>query len=358
MMPDWFGRLALEDRLLAGIAAACAVLLLLALFFALATIALRLRSLRREIVRTRLEHLWEPLVLSALAGDADLRAVHALIAPRNELFFVSYLLRFVNRFVGEERRVLRELAHPYLPRVAAQLRSHRAEARARAVQTLLLLGQNEYDAEVVSALDDESLTVAMVAARALATAEHARFAPEILRRIHRFRHWNPLYLASLFSGMGSDVVPALRAIYGDDGADTLVRRVAADALHDLDDVGSAGTAEEIASSDADTELVAASIRLLGRVGSAAHADVARWALLSDNPLLRLRGAEALGELGGAADLLRLRSAIDDPSPWVALAAARALARSGGRDMLTSLRMEDGPRGSLAREVLGVTPEAA
>jgi hypothetical protein len=351
-MPAWFERLANQDRLLAVIAIASALLLVIALFFALLTIGLRLRSLRREIVRTRLEQLWEPLILSALTGDATIGDVHRAIAPRDALFFVSYLLRFVNRFVGDERRVLRQLAEPYLPRVAAQLRSSRAEARARAVQTLLLLGESAYDREVVSALDDESLTVAMVAARALALAEHTRFAPEILRRIHRFRHWNPLYLSSLFSSMGTDVVPALRSIYSDPDADPLVRRVAADALHDLDDVGSAGTAQDIASSDAATELVAASIRLLGRVGSAEHADVARWALLSDNPLLRLRGAEALGELGGPEDLLRLRSAIDDPSPWVALAAARALGRSGGRDMLASLQAEDGPRGMLAREVLG------
>ena len=357
-MPDWFMRLAAEDRLLAGIAIASAMLLVIAFFFAVLTIMLRLRSLRREIVRTRLERAWEPLVLSVLTGDATPDDVHKAIAPHDALFFVSYVLRFVNRFVGDERRQLREMARPYLPRVAAQLRSSRAEARARAVKTLLQLGDNAYDDEVVAALDDESLTVAMVAARALASAEHTRFAPEILRRIHRFRNWNPLYLASLFSSMGSDVVPALRAIYADPRADTLVRRVAADALHALDDVGSAGTAHEIATRDAEVELVAASIRLLGRVGSPVHADVARTALLSDNPLLRLRGAEALGELGGAEDLLRLRSAIDDRSPWVALAAARALSRSGGADMLTSLRDEESPRGMLAREVLGIAPEAA
>ena len=357
-MPDWWVRLADQDRLLAGIAVTSGILLVIAFFFALLTIGLRLRSMHRQVVRTRLERLWEPLVLSVLSGDATPQQVSNAVAPRDALFFVSYLLRFVSRFVGDERRLLRELARPYLPRVAAQLHSNRAEARARAVQTLLLLGDTTYDEQVVSALDDESLTVAMVAARALASVEHTRFAPEILRRIHRFRHWNPIYLSSLFSGMGSDVIPALRAIYSDPGADTLVRRVAADALYALDDVGSADTARQIASSNAPTELVAASIRLLGRVGSPVHADVARSALLSDNPLLRLRGAEALGELGGAEDLLRLRSAVDDASPWVALAAARALSRSGGAGMLSSLRHEQSPRGALAREVLGVAPEPA
>ena len=357
-MVDWLTRLAAQDRLLAIIAIATAALLAIALAFALLTIALRLRSLRRASVRTRLEHTWEPLVLGALTGDVQQDAVRRSVSRSDSLFFVAYMLRFINRFVGEERAALRELARPYLPQVAAQLKSRSAESRARAVQTLVLVGMGEYDDEVVSALDDPSLTVAMVAARALASKEQTRFAPEILRRIHRFEHWNPLYLASLFSSMGSDVVPALRAIYQDPSADRLVRRVAADALHDLDDIGAAGTAHAIALQGDDVELLASSLRLLARVGGPQHAPVARTALDHPNGLVRSRGAEALGELGGEEDLLRLRAAVDDASPWVALAAARALLRAGGRTMLEELRREEGPRGTLAREVLSAGGVAA
>jgi len=358
MTPDWFARLATEDRILAILVLTTGFVLLIALGFALLTLGLRLRSMRRRVVRTRLERLWEPLVLAALSGDVNAEEVRRAVTRKRALFFVSYLLRFVNRFVGEERRVIRNLARPYLPDVAAQLRSRRPEQRARAVQTLVLLGLDQYDREVVSALDDESLTVAMVAARALASREHTRFAPDILRRIHRFHRWNPLYLASLFSGMGSDVVPALRAIYADPDADPVVRRVAADALHDLDDVGAAAVAEAIAEGSDDTQLVVSSLRLLARVGGPQHAPLARRALEAADPLTRMRGAEALGELGGAEDLLRLRAALDDPSPWVALAAARALARAGGRDVLLSLEQEDSPRGTLAREMLTVTARPA
>ena len=350
-MIGWFERLAGEDRLLALIAAASAILLAIAFCFAMLTIALRLRSLRREIVRTRLEQRWEPLILSALTGEIGVADVRRSIAHADELFFVAYLLRFVDRFTGDERTALRSLAEPYLPRVAAQLGSRRAEVRARALQTLVRLGLESYEAQVVSALDDESLTVAMVTARALASREHPEFADEILRRVHRFRHWNPLYLASLFSSMGSPVVPALRRIYADSEAEGVVRRVAADALRDLDDIGSADTAYAIVQAQADPELVAASLHLLARVGRPEHADVTRVALTHADPLIRLRAAEALGELGEQHDLLRLRAAVDDPSPWVAMAAARALVRARGTEVLVSLQSEDSVRGELAREVL-------
>jgi hypothetical protein len=351
-MIDWLRDLAEEDRLLAIIAFVSAVLLGIAFLFALLTIGLRLRSMRRQYVRSSLEQTWEPLVLSVLAGDMTPADLEGDVPRRHALFFVAYLLRFIDRFAGEERHSLRALARPYLPLVAAQLRHRRAETRARGVQTLVMLGLDEYDREVVAALDDPSLTVAMVAARSLANREHTRFAPEILERIHRFRYWSPIYLSSLFTGMGSAVVPALRAIYADERANPAVRRVAADALHDLDDIGAVETAARIAATPVEPELHAASIRLLGRVGAPQHAHLARRALESGNPLLRLRAAETLGVIGGVEDLLRLRAAVDDSSAWVALAAARALARAGGQELLASLRHEEGPRGSLAREVLG------
>ena len=350
-MPDWFVRLAQEDRLLAIIAAASLVLLLIAVFFGLVTIGLRLRSLRRQVVRTRLEQHWEPLVLGVLTGETPVAEVQRVIASGDELFFVAYLLRFMDRFSGMEIGVLRDLARPYLPRVAAQLRSGRAEVRARALQTLVRFGFEGAESDVVAALDDESPTVAMVTARALASGEPPQFAGEILRRIHRFRHWNPLYLASLFSGMGSAVIPELRRIYADAELEPVVRRVAADALHDLDDIGAADTAHGIVANGGDVELVGASLRLLARVGRPEHADVARRALEHADPLIRLRAAEALGVVGGENDLLRLRAAIDDPSPWVAMAAARALVRARGSDLLRSLADEESPRGTLAREVL-------
>lgn len=351
MSVDWITRATTEDQVLFGIVLASAAFLLVSFALAMLTIAIRLSAMRKQALRAGLERAWQALLLSALAGDADAPTVRRAVAPSHELFFVEYVLRFIDRVTGNDRRVLREIARPYLPRVAAQLRERRAEARARAVQTLVRLGMDEYDREVVAALDDESLTVAMVAARALASPEHTRFAEDVLRRIHRFEHWNRHYLVSLFVAMGSDVAPALRGVYADVRAEPVVRKVAAEALLDLEDLASVELAHAVAQDADDPELVAVSLRLLGRVGGPAHADVSRRALSDPDPLLRLRAAEALAELGGADDLLRLRVAMDDASPWVALAAARGLARGPGRELLESIGGEQTARGTLAREVL-------
>lgn len=351
-MIDGFARFAELDLLLLGIAAAVFFLLGIAVFFAGVTVVLRVRNVHRARIRGRLEGIWEPLVLAALAGDISFDDVRRQVPQAHEGFFVGYLLRFINRFIGEERSLVRALARPYLPRVARQLAARRPEVRARAVQTLVLLGLEEYDEHVVAALDDRSITVAMVAARSLASRENTQFAPYILERLHRFRQWSPTYLASMLSSMGSAVVPALRQFLADPEGDPLVRRVAADALFDLDDIVSADHAATAATTSDDFELVAASLRLLARVGRPEHAPVARRALESPNALLRLRGAEALGTIGGAEDLLRLRAAVDDESGWVALAAARALAVAGGSALLESLVREPSHRGVLAREVLG------
>jgi HEAT repeat protein len=351
-MIDWIARLADLDRLLLGIAGGVFFLLGVSVFFAAVTIVLRLRNNRRRLVRGRLEVVWQPLVLGMLAGDIDAADVRVHVPPAHETFFVGYLLRFIERLIGEERARLRQLARPYLPRVVQQLGHRRPELRARAAQTIVLLGLEEYDDQVVRALDDRSTTVAMVAARALSTRRNAHLAPQILQRLHRFRQWNPRYLASMLSTMGSAVVPALRDILADPAADPMVRRVAADALFDLDDIASADDAAAAAMTSDDVELVAASIHLLARVGRPDHAPVARRALASANPLLRLRGAEALATIGGEEDLPRLRAAVEDASPWVAIAAASALAGSGGGALLESLARDPSPRGLLAREILG------
>ena len=353
-MTDWIARFG-TDRLLLAIAGAIFLLLAISVFFAGVTVYLRARNVSRSRLRERLEAEWEPLVIGALSGDVAESDVHASVSADDESFFIDYLLRFIDRFTGDERALVRRLAHPYLPRVVLQLEERRPERRARAVRTLVRLGLDAYDEQVVRALDDASLTVAMVAARSLASRENTAFAPQILARLHRFRQWNPIYLASMLSSMGSTVVPALRGMLADADADPLARRVAADALYDLDDIASAEDAATAAASSDDIELVAACIRLLSRIGQPKHASVARRALASANPLLRLRAAEALGTIGGEEDLLRLRAATDDESPWVALAAARALAESGGRGMLESMSAEDSARGTLAREMLEHVP---
>lgn len=350
-LPGWFERLALSDRLLAGAAVVVGALLLLAALFAVVTILLRLHHVARRRATVQLEAAWEPLILDALAGDDIGDRVHRLVPPKERRFFAAYLLRYVERFSGEGLALIRRLARPALPHVAEELTSRRPEVRARAIQSLVLLGVDDYDDRIVAALDDPSTTVAMVAARALASPEKVRFAGHVLRRLPRFRDWSGSYLSSMLAGMGSEVAPELRVLYVDESRDVVDRRIAADALHDLDDIESAAFAERIARGAADVELRAASLRLLGRVGQREQAAVARAALDSDEPLIRLRAAEALAGLGSDRDADRLRLALDDPSIWVAIAAARALHSSGAFAALRSFAAADGPRADLAREFL-------
>lgn len=350
-MIESFGAAVGADRVLLLFALGTGLLFLVAVGFALLTLGLRLRNVRRQTSRRRLETLWEPLLLDYLGGDRSAEDVRARVPDRSSAFFLEYLLRFFSRFTGDERRMIRDLARPYLPIMVERLQSRRPEIRARAVQTLIRLGLDRHDRAVIAALDDPAATVAMVAARTLASREHTRFAPEILRRLHRFRSWHSGYLASMFAEMGSDVVPALREIYRDPDADVVSRRIAADALYHLDDIASADDAYRVAWAEEDLELVASSMRLLARVGRAEHAPLARQALNSSHPLLRLRAAEALSAVGGEQDLLRLRAALDDPSPWVQLAAAYALAASGGASLLEALLDRGDTSALLAREAL-------
>lgn len=350
-MIDTFLRLSATDRLLAAIGGGTVALLLLAVLLVLLTAALRLRNLRRERSRARLENLWNPLLLGALSGEVPPERVWAAVPAAQTLFFVEYLLRYITRFVGVERERVRLLAEPFLHGVARQLQSGNPEVRARAVQSLVRLGFEAHRDVVLATLDDPSDTVAMVAARSLATREHSDLAPALLRRLHRFRYWEPGYLASLFVGMGSDVVPALRAILADDRADLLARRVAADALFELDDIGAAATAERVAWTVDDDELAGACLHLLSRVGDPRQAEVCRRSLETKSAIRRLRAAQALGSIGSDEDLMRLTAALADPFPWVRLAAARAIVDLAGPQALSAVTADDPDRRLIAREVL-------
>lgn len=350
-MTDWFLRLSATDRLLAAIVAATVALLLIAVAFVLLTAALRLGNLRRERTRAELERRWTPLLLARLSDEIPPERVWSEVGRADAPFFIEYLLRYITRFIGDERERVRELAAPYLDIVVRQLDSPRPEVRARAVQTLVRLGFERHRERAIDALDDPSDTVAMVAARALAMREHSALAPLLLRRLQRFRYWEPGYLASMFVSMGSDVVPALRAIFEDDDADPLTRRVAADALFELDDIASADTAERVAWTTDDDELAAACLHLLSRVGRPDQAVVCRRALATRSPLRRLRAAQGLGSIGGDEDLLRLQAALDDESAWVRLAAARAILDIAGADALVAMTADDPGRDLVAREVL-------
>jgi len=340
------------DRLLLWIIGVTLALFAVALGFTLLTLALRWRNDLRARARRGLEARWEPALMRVVVADGRPDEVHALVQPRQRLFFVEYLLRFAQRVRGRELEIVREIAAPYLPALREQLQSRHAERRARALQTLARLGPRAFAADIAASLDDPAPLVAMVAARGLASRETPEYAGPLVRSVQRFRHWNPAYLASLLTGMGVEAIPALRQAFVDGSLDPVARRVAADALHALDDIGAGDAAAEAVRIEQDEELVAASLRLLGRIGRPEHAAVARAALDSRSDLIRARAAHALGTLGGPQDLLRLRAAMDDEAPWVGLAAAEALLGGGGVALLQdAAAAPDGRAALLAHEMV-------
>ncbi len=341
----------LEARVLIVIAVACMVLVLLALLFGLATLWLRYRNVRKERRWARLEARWKPLVLEFLNGEVPPERVWVEVAYKDRLHFVRFLVLVARRLRGEERDVLGTLARPYLREVAGQLDTADAERRARAVQTLSMLGLDEYAATVIGALDDPSPLVAMVAARALSSERHPEFAAHVLKRLHRFTGWDTAFLSSMFASIGPEVAPHLLAVLRDQSREPSVRTVAADALRRLNHLAAGDAAAEVLRTASDTDLLAAALRLLARVGRPEHLPSVRG--LIDHPRMPVRAeaATALGAIGSQQDIGLLQLAFDDPSIWVAMHAARALDEIGASSALVATARSRHPRAELAREAL-------
>lgn len=322
---------------------------------ALVAVLLRLSNDRKARRWAELESRWESFALGVVVGLEPAEKVWALVGPRDGLHFIKYLLRFAKRVTGSERRVVDELAAPYLPLVLPQLRYRTAERRARAVQTLSILGSRTYSDIILRALDDPSPLVAMVAARALARGGSPHFASGILSRMHRFGQWRPSFLASMLASMGPAVAPALRSALADPKYQPTVRAVAADALRELHDYPSADFAAPVLEETTDRNLLATTLNLMAHVGRAEHLPAIRRHAMSPEPIVRARAVAALGHVGAAEDLPFLVGAFHDESSWVALRAAEALQEAGAHDSLAALARADLPRSPLARQILEGKP---
>lgn len=322
---------------------------------ALLALLLRLSNDRKAHRWARLEVLWQPRALDVVVGLEPPEKVWALVGPQDGLHFVNYLLRFAKLVTGSERRIVDDLAAPYLPLVLPQLKYRTVERRARAVQTLSILGSRTYTAIILAALDDPSPLVAMVAARALARGGSPDFAAGILGRMHRFDQWRPSFLASMLASMGPAVAPTLRSALADAVFHPTVRAVAADALRELHDYLAADFAARVLEETTDRNLIAATLNLMAHVGRAEHLPAIRRHVMSTEPIVRARAVAALGHVGAMQDLPFLIGAFHDESPWVALRAAEALYEAGAHDSLATLARADLARAPLARQLLEGKP---
>jgi len=333
------------------LAATVLLLFLLAVAFAVLVLALRLRNAREARRLGRLEERWKPLLLEVFANEASVADLLASVAPGEQIHFTELVLRYWRQLRGRERLALGELARPHLSLFAARARHRREHQRARAVQVLGTLGLPHYEGEVLAALDDPSPLVAMVAARSLTRTGRLEYLDPVLGRLARFAGWRRTYLAGMLARTGSDAAPALRAVLANPEQELAVRVVAADALLQLSDPASAEVAAEIARTESNRDLLVSCLRLLGKVGTGIHRSAALGLVASPEFAVRSQAMRALGVLGRPEDQPILEEGLEDPSPWVALEAARGLGALGETGTLQALARGDGPRASLAREVL-------
>ena len=341
----------LSSSVLMALAASVLVLLGLVLAFGALALLIRLRNRSRLHRWERLRAAWEPPLLEILAGGEKAEVLLARVAPRDRILFVEYLFGFAKRLRGKELDTLGELARPFLPLVAARTRHPSGGQRARAVQILGTLGLPEYEGYVVAALDDPSPVAAMVATQSLTRTGRVDLLEPVLLRLDRFRTWRRSYLSGMLARMGPGAVPFLRSTLADPGQDSSVRGVAADALLGLPDPSVAETAARVARAARDPSLLVACLKLLAKVGTAAHRPAVLALLESAHFAVRSHALKALGALGGPDDLPLLEAGLDDPSPWVALEAARGLRAMGSTGRLEALASVESPRAALAREVL-------
>lgn len=327
------------------------VVLALSVLFALTAALLRYRNGRMATRWRALEGRWESLLMEVLAGDAPRRALWERVRPGEEMYFVDYLLRFARRLRGAARVQLSELAAPYLPAVVERARRGDPERRARAVETLALLGYYNHAQLIVEALRDPSPLVAMVAARGIARQQDPRHIRSVVAGLGRLTNWSPRHLSYTLASIGTLAVPALRAALVDPARPPATRAIVADALGRLQDPRAADLAAELLPHTAERELSAALLRLLEAAGAPRHGHAAYALLNSPDPVIRAQAVSALATISGTTDPECFRPGLEDASTWVAIHAARALRDLGHRGLLRDMIGASHPRAALARQVL-------
>lgn len=353
---NYLNTLAVHDQILLWLILSIFVLFFFTLLFALLVVLLRLGNIRKAAKWKKLETLWEPLVLEYLAEPKNPEALWKQVRKKERLYFIHYLYRIAMRLSGEERKLLQALAGPYIELVEANAKHGDAELRARAIQTLSVLGRTESLSIIIDALDDSSPLAAMLAARSLLKTNSADLLPTVLTHLHRFDYWGTSFIASMLAGIGQQALPILRHCYADASLTPRTRAVAADALCLLNDFASADEAPAVLENEDNRDLLSATLRLLGRVGRPQHlGSIRRMCDVSDQ-VVRANAIRALGFIGDKADIHRLTSAFFDPSTWVSIHSAWGLKHLGAESVLRDLSQSGHVRKDLALQVLSEDEE--
>lgn len=299
----------------------------------------------------QLEQQWEPLLLEYIQQKQPPQAVWAHIEARHELYFIDFLMRIALDY-PPGKAAFGVLAKPFLPALTARLEAQRgdAEQRARAVQTLNLLGDQEQHAVLLKALNDPAPLVTLLAALALSQAQSPAAATAILNQLPRLADWHLGLLSQLLSRMGPDVDPLILN-YLEVCEHPEAQTVCLQVLNTHACTAGVQAAVRLLSDSDQVNVQVAALNLLGQLGQAEHLPLIRSHYSSPYFAVRLAVIRALYRQQHPADQALFQQAFEDSSHWVALQAAQALKAIGQEHVLHEIRFMQHPRAKLANQVL-------
>lgn len=331
-----------------------AVLIFLAFILATLAITSHLRAKTQEQEERDVTTTWKELLLDILAGDAPPARLIQEVAPNQQRLFLEFLVPYAVTFEGETKRLLIQLAKPFMIRLEQDLERWGVGRRARAVQLFGLLGDASCRGILRARLDDPSKIVAYTAFQWLARRGHPQHDTQpLLKRLDRFSNYDAKQLSSLLVKLGPSAAPMIRSYLRDEHNSTFVRLVCAETLRWMGDAETAPIAAQILVYEPHPELVASLLRLLRRVGRPEHAPLVRSYCQSEVPFIRIHAARALGQIGHPEDDRKLlRSLVTDTrSRWVALNAAKSLKELNQTTPLHHLSRTNHEYAPLASQIL-------
>lgn len=342
-----------SSGILWGLIVTSAVLTLLSLVMATIAVAAHLASKRRKQARRRDVDAWRRRLLDVLAGDAPPESLTDQVPAPKRRRFLAFLVPYATTVRGKAQEAIQDVARPFLPAIEPDLKHRGAMVRAQAARRIGLLGSKEQAPALSEVLDDASDFVASIAFRHLARWSEPDDAPRLLDTVRRLTRADRGRLVSSLVELGEGAAPFLREELANEARTPFERVVCAETLRWMSDGDAASVAADLlAAGDLDSELTAALLRLVRRVGGARHASAVRRYCRAEVPFVRIQATRALGQLGGESDGALLADRVrNDPSRWVALSAAQSLAGLGRTDELRQLKDSDHARSAIATDLL-------
>ena len=326
-------------------------LLVLTIIIAIGVVLLRMKNNQNSKRYSRLEKSWEGQIMEILSSDEEDDLPEMEIKRGDRDFFVQYLYRFASRLRGQELQIIKDLAVPHLPMIAAKLKRGYPELRARNINILATLGFPTYIDPIILALQEDAPIIKMAAARILAHADFPEHIDLILPELSHFDEWSMNFLASMLSEMGPEIAPRLREELLNEDVSVRVRIAAAEALRQIGDLSAPDAAVKVLEAGCDPELSATCLKILRDMGTPRHRPLLLGLVTSPEEIVRIHALSALGSVGMESDSSIMLKGLNDPSSWVALQAARALHQIKSTKLLEEIAASDHPRASIAQQIL-------